>query len=430
MTRIAENTTTRNQFKQSLPNDLSADAVKGTIIETLAKNPAMLNDAKVQTQLRAFCKSNGLETLANKTPLTAQDLQAIVPKLLDSNGKVDATKLFAFLDSFDNDTYKDSIAKDGFASQFHKTLVGTPRKELELYSTQEGLNPGYRASVYRQNKAAAQTTQTKAPATTENKAATTENKAAAQASNHQTLDKIDKVRDILSAATSLLTEALGNNWQKKLASLDPKALESLKESLKSKSKGAGIAGQVASIVSGVIEIAIHAKKGDYGALAGAVYGTVMSLSGGKGASIAWANSIDAVQSLVKHAFPPDSKIGKFLEPAFQFIRMCDPIKLGKIGVESVVKIGQAIGKAFKAGSKEVFDQEMFKLEQKIREGGFDLGIEIGNKLGDQLFKAYQTSQQAAQFYKKDLESPNPSLPQHKLADVLWSLYQKVFTRAQ
>ncbi|MCK6512874.1 hypothetical protein L6R29_23340 [Myxococcota bacterium] len=159
MTRIAENTTTRHQFKQSLPNDLSADAVKGTIIETLAKNPAMLNDTKVQAQLRAFCKSNGLETLANKNPLTAEDLQSIVPKLLDKNGKVDATKLFAFLDSFDKDGFKDSIAKDGFASQFHKTLVSIPRKELE-----------HRASAYRQNKAA---TQTKTPATTTNKATTT-----------------------------------------------------------------------------------------------------------------------------------------------------------------------------------------------------------------------------------------------------------------
>jgi hypothetical protein len=154
-------------------------------------------------------------------------------------------------------------------------------------------------------------------------------------------------------------------------------------------KAAAFAGSVASaaglVVTG-IECILHARKGDYGAVAAEIYKFAM------GKAVPWAAMIEGIGSLLDGVVPENTRKNSY---AFKIIRSIDPIGLGGTAVDSVctlVKGGVEVfsSKNVNESALDTMTRNLTPLVARMKQGPTSIFVELGENSGDALYELTQT----------------------------------------
>lgn len=154
-------------------------------------------------------------------------------------------------------------------------------------------------------------------------------------------------------------------------------------------KAAAFAGSVASaagLVVTAIECVIHARKGDYGAVAAEIYKFSM------GKAVPWAAMIEGIGSLLDGVVPENTRKNSY---AFKIIRSIDPIGLGATAVDSVCTIVKGgvemfVKKNPNESALDTMTRNLTPLVARMKQGPTSIFAELGENSGDALYELTQT----------------------------------------
>ena len=211
------------------------------------------------------------------------------------------------------------------------------------------------------------------------------------------LGRVEDARQIASFWIELNHMLRGVEDQRKIvlagiAKLDKNDLlifETLAKPTGKLGKAVAFAGSVASaagLLVTAIECVLHARKGDYGAVAAEIYKYAM------GKAVPWAAMIEGIGSLLDGVVPENTRKNSY---AFKIIRSIDPIGLGATAVDSVCTIVKGgvemfVKKNPNESALDTMTRNLAPLAARMKQGPTSIFAELGEKSGDALYELTQT----------------------------------------
>lgn len=149
---------------------------------------------------------------------------------------------------------------------------------------------------------------------------------------------------------------------------------------------AGSVASAAGLIVTAIECILHARKGDYGAVAAEIYKYAM------GKAVPWAAILEGIGSLLDGVVPEQTRKTSY---AFKIMRAIDPIGLGAVAVDSVVTIVKGGVEMFvKTNPNETaldtMTRNLAPLAARMKQGPTSIFAELGENSGDALYELTQT----------------------------------------
>ena len=149
---------------------------------------------------------------------------------------------------------------------------------------------------------------------------------------------------------------------------------------------AGSAATVAGYFVTAIECVQHARRGDYGAVAGEIY------KFGMGKAVPWAAILEGIGSLLDGVVPEQTRKTSV---AFKVMRAIDPVGLGAVAVDSVCTIVKGgvemvIKKNPNESALDTMTRNLAPLAARMKTGPTSVFAELGENSGDALYELTQT----------------------------------------
>lgn len=211
------------------------------------------------------------------------------------------------------------------------------------------------------------------------------------------IGRVDEARQIASFWVELNRMLRGVEDQRKLvlagiAKLnknDLEIFEALAKPTGKLGKAVAFAGSVASaagLIVTAIECVQHARRGDYGAVAGEIY------KFGMGKMVPWAAILEGIGSLLDGVVPEQTRK---TSAAFRIMRAIDPIGLGAVAVDSVCTIVKGgvemvMKKSPNESALDTMTRNLAPLAARMKQGPTSVFAELGENSGDALYELTQT----------------------------------------
>ena len=149
---------------------------------------------------------------------------------------------------------------------------------------------------------------------------------------------------------------------------------------------AGSAATIAGYFVTAVECVIHARRGDYGAVAAEIY------KFGMGKAVPWAAVLEGIGSLLDGVVPEQTRKNSY---AFKIMRAIDPIGLGATAVDSVCTIVKGgvemfVQKNPNESALDTMSRNLAPLAARMKQGPTSVFAELGENSGDALYELTQT----------------------------------------
>ena len=149
---------------------------------------------------------------------------------------------------------------------------------------------------------------------------------------------------------------------------------------------AGSVASVAGLIVTAIECVQHARRGDYGAVAGEIY------KFGMGKAVPWTAILEGIGSLLDGVVPEQTRKTSY---AFKIMRSIDPIGLGAAAVDSICTIVKGGVEMFmqknpNESALDTMSRNLAPLAARMKQGPTSVFAELGENSGDALYELTQT----------------------------------------